>query len=157
LEQLGVGAEPTGTAAVSAQLEIAGTFAGRFLAEFDRGNLRQDIEQDRGVLRRRASKVLMGIPWRFIPTAGRCERRAIVGLRGLFLICNCLDVLDIDEPGSARPGAIELRQIYWAWKAAGFENWLKRITLRQLRVRSDRQVLAEHPNILAGAIMSRFA
>jgi hypothetical protein len=157
IRELGVVPEAAGVAkAVSAQLKTVGTFAERFLAEFDRGNLRQAIEQDHGALRRRAAKVLLGIPWQFIPV-GRCQRRAIVGLRGLFLICNCLDVLDKDEPSSARPGAVELRQIYWAWKAAGFENWLKRISLRQLREHADREVLAQHPDLLAGAIMSRFA
>jgi hypothetical protein len=139
---------------MSAPAKSSDTFGQRFLQEFNRDSLGEAIEKDHGVLRRRAAKVLLGIPWQFIP-AGRCERRAFVGLRGLFLICNCLDVLDEEEPGTARPGAVELRQIYWAWRAAGFENWLKRITLRQLRAQADRKVLATHLDLLAGAIVSR--
>jgi hypothetical protein len=129
------------------------TFAARFLAEF-RGFSADDIRGDVGVLRRRAGRVLLGIPWQFIPTE-RCERRAIVGLRGLFLLCNCLDCIYGDESG-ARPGHVTTEEIYLAWKAAGYENWLKRVTLRQLRQQADLKVLAQHPDLLMGAIATRF-
>jgi hypothetical protein len=129
------------------------TFGERFLAEFTDFSP-ESVQQDVAVLRRRAARVLLGIPWQFIPTE-RCERRAIVGLRTLMMLCCCLDCLYGADSG-AKPGAVTTEEIFWAWKAAGRENWLKRVTLRQLREQADRQVLAQHRDLMVGAIFSRF-
>ncbi len=76
-------------------------FTDRFLHEFKRdGFSRADILQGRTVLRRRALKVLAGVPWQHIP-AERCA--AVAGLAGhsrsvrlddLLTVCLWLDLND---------------------------------------------------------------
>src|SRR5437016_823483 len=83
------GAPKTQPRPAGAPVTTATTFGERFLAEFADVSA-EAVQRDIGVLRRRAVRVLHGIPWQFIPTE-RCEGRAIVGLRGLLMLCCCLD------------------------------------------------------------------
>lgn len=133
-------------------MSAATTFGERFLAEFADVSA-EAVQRDIGVLRRRAARVLHGIPWQFIPTE-RCEGRAIVGLRGLLMLCCCLDCVQEDS-GDAAPGNVTAEAIHLAWKAAGYESWLKRATLRRLREQADRTVLQQHPDLVMGAIEAR--
>jgi len=131
----------------------AKTFGERFLAEF-RNVSAEAVRSDTGVPRRRAARVLKGIPWQFIPVIrGRGCRGAWVGLRGLFMLCCCLDVIYDDDRG-ATPGRVTVEEIYLAWTAAGFKNWLQRITLRRLRDQADREVLRQHSDLFVGSLLS---
>lgn len=102
-----------------------------------------------GIPRRVASKVLLGVPWRFIPCR-LCERHPFIEIGHLAMLCCCLDDVEV----AATPGHVTSDQILLAWTAAGFENWLKRVTLRELRERADRAVLTQHADLFAAAIAS---
>ena len=65
------------------------TFGSRFLAEF-KDFTADEVKKDIGVPRRRAAKVLKGIPWQFIPTQ-RCEGMAFIGLHRVLMLCSCLE------------------------------------------------------------------
>jgi len=72
------------------------------------------------------------------------------------LLCCCLDCVH-EAGGCAAPGNVTAEVIRLAWKAGGYEDWLKRATLMQLRQQADREVLRRHPDLLMGAIGARLA
>jgi hypothetical protein len=125
----------------------AATFAERFTARYHDA---KDVTSGVAVLRKEAAKILLGVPWQFIPIVA-CERRPVIELRTLLMLCCCLD----DEEVGATPGNVTAAQLHLAWMAAGHENWLKKRTLRALLDQAHIRVLASNPDLLVGAIMSR--
>lgn len=109
---------------MSAQLQ-PDTFAARFVAEF----AGQDV---RGVAvpRRKAGKVLAGVPSRMIPTR-TIERRPFVPVTELLMLCCCLD----DHEVGASPHRVTADQVALAWLAAGHERWLQRVARREVAKR----------------------
>jgi len=52
--------------------------------------------------------------------------------------------------GCAAPGERDSRSDPPRVEAGGYEDWLKRATLMQLRQHADREVLRRHPDLLMG-------
>jgi hypothetical protein len=127
---------------------VPGGFIERFFRFFSARDFDvADIERGVAIHRKEAAKILLGIHWQFIPKV-TCERRPVVQLKTLLMLCCCLD----DEQLGASPGRVTDQQLLMAWIAAGHENWLKRCALRRLQAQAHFCVLAEHQDLLGAAI-----
>lgn len=110
----------------------AETFCDRMLAETG------GLHPTTAIHRRTAARVLKGIDWRFVPTV-KIERRPYIEIGTLAMLCCCLD----DHEIGATPGSVTAAQLWLAWSAAGFRDWLLWRTKQRMVEQAASAVLAQ--------------
>ena len=113
---------------------------GRVFRERFKRILPGDIRPGVGHSRKFAQRILRPVPYDLIPTTPCPSFRGgsvpVADDGDLWRLCECLDEM------GASPASLTAAQVYAAWKAAGFEPFLRRPVARRLSRDLYRQIIA---------------